>query len=116
MTFEKNEKVFVSYDFYIEVALFKFSFLNLLTIMFLFGAIVVSVLRYLDKRIMKNDAFIVLALAILAVLFVFFSRQFTVLTSKEVHEVFIEEFSLTGGAIAVAILAGLGGLIAVVGE
>lgn len=111
MTFGKTTKIFG-----VELVIFKFSFLNLLTVIFLLGAIGVAVLRFLGKGIMKSDTAIVLALAILALLFVVLSKQFTVMSSKEAHDAFIEEFSLGGGAIAIAVLAGLGGVSAVLAD
>jgi hypothetical protein len=80
------------------------------------GALAVAILRFLGKGIMKSDAFIVLALAVLALLFVVLSKQFVVMTNQDVKDAFIKDYALTGGAIAVAVLAGLGGVSALLAD
>jgi len=100
----------------IEIVIFKFSFLNLLTVILMLGALAVAILRFLGKGIMKSDAFIVLALAVLALLFVVLSKQFVVMTNQDVKDAFIKDYALTGGAIAVAVLAGLGGFSALLAD
>lgn len=100
----------------VELVIFKFSFLNLLTVILMLGAFAVAVLRFLGKGIMKSRAFIVFALAVLALVFVILSKQFVVMTNQDVKDAFIKDYTLTGGAIAIAVLAGLGGVSAVLGD
>lgn len=100
----------------VEVVIFKFSVMNLLTFVLLLLAIVVAILRFLGKGLFKGDGFLLLGLAVVAVVFVILTKQFTVMTNDSVKETFVKDYKLTGGAIAIAVLAGLGGVGGLLGD
>ena len=100
----------------VEVVIFKFSVMNLLTLVLLLLAIVVAILRFLGKALFKGDGFLLLGLAVVAVVFVILTKQFTVMTNDSVKETFVKDYKLTGGAIAIAVLAGLGGVGGLLGD
>ncbi|MDY0214356.1 MAG: hypothetical protein RBS24_02375 [Bacilli bacterium] len=100
----------------VEVVIFKFSVMNLLTLVLLLLAIVVAILRFLGKGLFKGDGFLLLGLAVVAVVFVILTKQFTVMTNDSVKETFVKDYKLTGGAIAIAVLAGLGGVGGLLGD
>lgn len=98
---------------------FKFSFLNLLTLVVLVGALVLSLLRGLGKSLLKGkvEGFVLLGLGIVALVLVALTKTFIVFDNALVEAAVTNAgYGLSVGAIIVMVLSVLGGGAAVAAD
>jgi hypothetical protein len=101
-----------------EVVIFKFSFLNLLTPLFLLGGVALAAGRVVGKSLEKNKAlgYVLLALGLVSVVLIFLVKNLALMPNVDNVAEQLKAYKLTGGAVATLILAGLGGVAGVAAD
>lgn len=98
---------------------FNFSFLNLLTLILLVLALVLAVMRGLDKSLLKSsvEGFVVLGLGVITLVFIALTKNFIVFNNALVEAaVGALKYELSVGAIIAMVLAVVGGGAAVAAD
>ena len=112
LAFGKTEKVLNQ-----DVQVLKFSFMNFLTLILLFVGALLAALRVASKPKKKKGGskllgFVLVAVGIVGTVFVLLTKTFALPAIEDG----LKEFKLTGGAIVIAVLSGLGGLSGVAAD